>query len=162
MKNVIAAAAAFVMFLSLDADAKEREGFYVAQDLSLLCEASVRAAEADEGKAYQPKSESDELMMSTACLYYTGAVLDVSSQALDPRFSASYLIGGKPVRIRYKEDLELLDVVRAFIKYVTAHPERAVQEEKADVIIIKAMLDSKLASAVLIGAKPTTKPVPRK
>jgi hypothetical protein len=163
MKNAIAAAVAVLaMLISLDADAKEREGFYVAQDLSILCQASVRVAEADEGKPYRPKSELDETMMSTACLYYMGGVLDVSSTSMDPHFSASYLIGEKQVRIRLKEDAALMDVVKAFIKYVAAHPERAVQEEKADVIIIKAMLDSKLASAAPIGAKSTAAPAPRK
>jgi hypothetical protein len=154
MKNVIAAVAALLtIVISLDAGAKEREGLNVAQDMGILCEASVRVAEADEGKPYKPKSESDEMMMSTACLYYVGGVLDVSSASLDPRFSSIYLIGGKWVRIRLKENAGLMDVVKAFIKYVAAHPERAVQEEKADVIIIKAMLYSKLASAVPIGAK---------
>ncbi len=163
MKNVIAVTVvAVAILICIPAGAKEREGLYAAQDMGILCEAAVRVADADEGKPYQPKSESDEMMMSTGCLYYVGAVLDVSSTALDPRFSATYSIGGKRVRIRLAEGAALMDVVKAFLKYLAAHPERAVQEEKADVIIVKALLDSKLASAVPIAAKSATGPAPKK
>jgi hypothetical protein len=101
MRNLIAVTvAALAILMSLAASAKEREGIYAAQDLGILCEASVRVAAADAGQPYQPKGESDDTMMGTACLYYVAGVLDVSSTALDPRFSAAYSIGGKRVRIR--------------------------------------------------------------
>lgn len=149
MKNLITATvASLAILISLPASAKEREGIYAAQDLGILCEASVRVAAADAGQPYQPKSESDETMMSTACLYYVAAVLDASSTALDPRFSATYSIGKKRVRIRLAKDVGLMDAVNVFLKYLASHPEPAVQEEKADVIIIKALLNSKLASAM--------------
>jgi hypothetical protein len=155
MRHLIAATvAALAILISLPASAKEREGIYAAQDLGILCEASVRMAAADAGQPYQPKGELDDRMLGTACLYYVAAVLDVSSTALDPRFSAAYSIGGKRVRIRLAKDAALMDAVNSFLKYLAAHPERAVQEEKADVIIIKALLDSKLASAVPTARKP--------
>ncbi len=155
MKNLIAVTVAVLAILiTLPASAKEREGNYVAQDIGILCEASMRVAAADEGQPSQPKRESDD-MMNMGCVYYVAAVLDVSSEALDPRFSAVYSIGGKRVRIRLAEDTAFEDAIKAFLKYLAAHPERAVQEEKADVIIIKALLDSKLASAIPAAPKPT-------
>jgi hypothetical protein len=154
MKNLITATvAALAILVSLPASAKEREGIYVAQDLGILCEATMRVAAADAGQPYQPKGESDD-MMNMGCVYYLAAVLDVSSEALDPRFSAVYSIGGKRVRIHLVEDTAFEDAIKAFLKYLAAHPERAVQEEKADVIIIKALLDSKLASAIPAAPKP--------
>ena len=149
MRNLFAATlATLAILISLPASAKEREGIYAAQDLGVLCEASVRVAAADAGQPYQPKGEADDTMMGTACLYYVAGVLDVSHTALDPRFSAAYSIRGKRVRIRLAKDTGLMDAVNAFLKYLAAHPEPAVQEEKADVVIIKALLDSKLASAL--------------
>jgi hypothetical protein len=53
----------------------------------------------------------------------------------------------------------LMDAVNAFLKYLAAHPEPAVQEEKADVVIIKALLYSKLAEAAPTAAKPAAAPV---
>lgn len=64
-----------------------------------------------------------------------------------------YSIGGKRVRIHLIEDTAFEDAIKAFLKYLAAHPERAVQEEKADVIIIKALLDSNLASAIPAAPK---------
>jgi len=159
MKTSIAATVlALALLICLPASAKEREGIYVAQDMGILCEASVRVAAADAGQPYQPKGELDDHMMGTACLYYVAAVLDVSYTALDPRFSAAYSIAGKQVRIRLAEDAGLMEAINALLKYLAAHPERAVQEEKADVIIIKALLDSKLASAIPVAPKPAAAP----
>ena len=159
MKTLIAAAVVALAFLlCLPASAKEREGIYPAQDMGILCEASVRVAAADAGQPYQPKGELDDHTMGTACLYYVAAVLDVSYPALDPRFFAAYSIAGKQVRIRLAEDAGLMEAINALLKYLAAHPERAVQEEKADVIIIKALLDSKLASAVPVAQEAAAAP----
>jgi hypothetical protein len=163
MRTLIAATAAtLAILICLPASAKEREGIYAAQDLGILCEASVRVAAADAGQPYQPKRESDDMMMGTACVYYVAAVLDVSFRALDPRFSAAYSITGRRVRIRLAKDAALMDAVHVFLKYLAAHPESAVQEEKADVVIIKALLDGKFAFAVPAAQKPAAAPAVRK
>lgn len=160
MRTLIAVTlAALAILIGLPANAKEREGLYAAQDLGILCEASLRVAAADAGQPYQPKGELDDQMLGTACLHYLGAVLDVSFKALDPRFSVAYSIAGKQVRIRLGKEVGVMDAVSAFLKYLAVHPERAVQEEKADVVIIKALLGSKLASAVPAAEKPAAAPV---
>lgn len=159
---IAATLVALALLICLSASAKEREGIYTAQDLGILCEASVRVAAADAGQPYLPKGESDDMMMGTACVYYVAAVLDVSFTALDPRFSAVYSIAGRRVRIRLAKDVGLMEAVHAFLKYLAAHPERAVQEEKADVIIIKALLDSKFMSALPIAQKPAAAPAVKK
>ena len=86
MKNlIVVAVAVLAILISLPASAKEREGNFVAQDMGILCEASMRIAAADAGQPYQPKGEPDDMMKSTGCVYYVAAVLDVSSEALSSR-----------------------------------------------------------------------------